>query len=287
MPVSEALERSANHFCAKYACDFDFASFEAGIEEFTFLRPVSGWIDLYKTTFEHLYRHALESVALGTSDDGLNAEAMLDDFEYTLMRPYANEGNKEIKHKPYGGMDRITRLEYLGRLTRGAPSNFVELYAEKYRQGELSLEQMRGGAVPDGGGRERLVEIAGCAQALEAVWKGRSVAWRVLHPFKSNAERNGFARLRRTITESLEGGEELYRKAAEEARAPFNRYRAVYAKLEQGMLHAREDMTREQKMNDVMRESIRIEELEKDSIRERSPRVDHHKSPERERNIRR
>ena len=86
------------------------------IEEFTFLRPNNGWLDVYKMMFEKMYKKALEGAALGNAD-GLDGEAMLDDFEYTLMRPYAKENESEIKHKPYVGMDRIARLEYLDSLT--------------------------------------------------------------------------------------------------------------------------------------------------------------------------
>ena len=110
MPISKALEDSARDFCHKYACRFDFGSFESSVEEFTFLRPNGGWIDVYKMTFRHLYQTALEMVALGTVDS-LDGEAMLDDFEYTLIHPYVSETEGGIKHRPYVGMDRITRLE--------------------------------------------------------------------------------------------------------------------------------------------------------------------------------
>jgi hypothetical protein len=51
MSVSRALEKSAKAFNTKYAYNFDFATFELRIEEFTFLRPNGGWIDVYKTMF--------------------------------------------------------------------------------------------------------------------------------------------------------------------------------------------------------------------------------------------
>jgi hypothetical protein len=242
---------------------------------------VSGWIDLYKATFERLYRHALEGVALGAADDGPNAEAMLDDFEYTLMRPYVNQEGKEIKHRPYGGMDRISRLEYLERLTREAPANSVELYAEKYRKGDLPLSRMRAEA------SDEPARLAGYAEALERVHRSRSTAWRVLHPFKNDAEKRNFRQMKLEFMEATGGGEALYRETVTAACETPEGLLRVHARLEQSMIRAREDMTREMKMNGVMRESIRIEELEKESIRELSPRVDHDISPERERNIRR
>lgn len=281
MPVSEALERSARDFCAKYACRFDFTTFEAGVEEFTFLRPVSGWIDLYKATFERLYRHALEGVALGAADDGPNAEAMLDDFEYTLMRPYVNQEGKEIKHRPYGGMDRISRLEYLERLTREAPANSVELYAEMYRKGELPVSRMRAEAAGEP------ARLAGYAEALDRVCQSRSTVWRVLHPFKNDAEKRNSRQMKQEFMEATGGGEALYRETVTASCETPEGLLRVHARLEQSMVRAREDMTRVMKMNDVMRESIRIEELEREPIRDLSPRVDHDILPAREKNIRR
>lgn len=282
MSVSAALEKSARDFSLKYACDFDFTTFESRVEEFTFLRPVGGWLDVYKMTFEQLYRSTLEKVAMGMIDDNLDAEAMMDDFEYTLIKPYVNEGDKDIKHKPYVGMDRISRLEYLDQLTKSAPSNFVELYAEKYKKGELSVKQMRDVLAYDGHEREHYTEIAGYVQALENVNNSRSLVWRAFHPFKNSSEKRNSALLKRTFMEKAKDGEELYREISDEAKEPFDRYQKVNANLEHGMLLAREEMNRKQKMNDVMRESIRIEGFEKESVRELSPKVEQYHSPVRE-----
>ena len=285
MAVSAALEKSARDFCLKYACSFDFATFESRVEEFTFLRPVGGWIDVYKATFDRLYKHTLEKVAAGTVDAHLDAEAMLDDFEYTLIRPYVNEGDKEIKHKPYVGMDRISRLEYLLRLTEDAPSNRFELYAEKYKSGELSLEPMRDKPELGKAGWERCVEIASYVQAVESVNQGRSSLWRALHPFKNNAEKRDPARMKKAFIEEIPGGEECYREAVAAARETFDGYQKVNATLEDHMIRAKEEMDRKQKLNDAMRESIRIEGFERESLRELSPRVERYTIPLRENQI--
>ena len=60
MSVSKALENSARNFSDKYACQFDFATFESRVEELTFLRPNGGWIDVYKMMFENVYKNSLE-----------------------------------------------------------------------------------------------------------------------------------------------------------------------------------------------------------------------------------
>ena len=268
MSVSAALERLAREFCLKYACNFDFATFESRVEEFTFLRPVGGWIDLYKITFDQLYKNTLEKVAFGIIDDHLDAEAMLDDFEYMLVRPYVNEGEKEIKHKPYVGMDRASRLEYLERLTGEAPSNAVALYAQKYKKEDISIKQMRSRLKFDIDRREHCIEIAGYVQALENVNTSRSFIWRAFHPFKNNAEKRNAALIKGNFIEKTRCGEEFYREVAAAACETFGGYRKISANLEQRMIGARDEMNRKQKMNDVMRESLHAEGFEKESKHE-------------------
>lgn len=258
MSVSKALEISARDFCIKYVCNFDFLAFESRVEEFTFLRPNHGWIDVYKAVFADMYRKALAAACVGKNDK-LDGEAMLDDFEYTLMRPYAKENESEIKHKPYVGMDRIARLEYLDSLTRQAPSNPAELYTERYKSGEISARQIRSALDFGKGGRDSSLDVVGYVQALESVNKGRSFMWRTFHPFKNSAEKRNAVLLRRTFIEKVQGGEEAYERAERETRLTFDGHKRVKERLAVSMLHAKEELKRVQKMSDVMRESIGAE----------------------------
>ena len=277
MPVSEALKNSAKDFSVKYACNFDFAMFESRVEEFTFLRPNGGWLDVYKMMFDRVYKNTLENAATGALDN-LDGEAMLDDFEYTLIRPYVKENESEIKHKPYIGMDRIARLEYLDRLTREAPSNPVELYTEKYKSGELSISQMHRQAVSTLGGngaeRERYIELVGYIQALENANKSRSFVWRALHPFKNNAEKRDAALMKKMFIEEARGGEEFYGEISDAAHETFDGHKKAKANLAQSLICAREEMSRKQKMNDVRRESLRLDGFGEESVKEKSYRVD-------------
>ena len=257
MSVSMALEKSAKNFCLKYACNFDFKTFESNVEDFTFLRPNNGWTDAYKTTFKKMYLQALESVAR-VGDVILDSETMLDDFEYTLIRPYVNEEDRDIKHTPYVGMDRVSRIAYLQQLTSQAPSNSVSLYAEKYKNGELSIKQIRS-RLDGAGDRERYIELVGFSQALEAVNNSRSLIWRALHPFKNNAEKRFTAQMKQAFIDRQPGGTAFYREAIVAAYRSFGGRRMITASLEERMLHAQEEMDRMQKMSNVMRESVRAE----------------------------
>lgn len=253
MPVSKVLENSAIAFNVKYACNFDFAAFESRVEEFTFLRPNGGWIDVYKVIFDRMYKSALEKAAVGAVDN-LNGEAMLDDFEYTLIRPYVSESNNEIKHQPYVGMDRITRLEYLDRITKEAPRNPVDLYSEKYKRGELSLRQMKAALGREMTRREHYIEIAGYIQALENINKNRSFMWRACHPFKNNAEKRDAVLMKESFLKAVKCGDDFYNEIAAAAYETFDGCHRADANLTESMVRAKEETNRQQKMNDALRE---------------------------------
>ena len=272
MSVSKALEHSASAFNRKYACHFSFATFESRVEEFTFLRPNGGWIDVYKMTFDRMYNKALEGVATGRVDN-LDGEAMLDDFEYMLIKPYVKESDNEIKHKPYAGMDSVTRLAYLDALTKQAPQTPVELYSNKYKNREISLGQMMSAQSIKDSEREHYVEISAYVQAIELVNQGRSAIWRALHPVKSNEEKRDAARMKSSLIQEV-GGEEVYRELAKAACEPFEGFQRVRANLNASMVRAEEEMRRLQKLNDVMRESIHIEGLDNAPEHDRSLRAD-------------
>ena len=275
MPVSEMLKRSAKDFCNKYGCDFDFDSFEARVDGATFLSPNNGWREAYRTVFEQVYGEALENAYVG-SLGSLDSEAMLDDFEYTLIRPYVRENGEGIRHKPYVGMDdRVARLEYLDRLTKAAPSNKVELYTEKYKNGSLPIARMlrRSDAASKSSERWALVEIAGYAQALENANNSRSPLWKAVHPIKNGAELREAERLKKMLVDRVSGGEAQYREIAAEAQMTFDGYERVSAALKQSMAQAREETAIKQKMSEAVRETLRIDGLAGEPALELAPRV--------------
>ena len=262
MSISEALKRSVRGFCRKYLCSFSFSAFESRIEEFTFLRPNGGWVDVYKLTFEQMYKSSLEKVAIGEIEN-LDGEAMLEDFEYTLIRPYVNESSYDINHKPYVGMDRIARLAFLDKLTSEAPSNYVDLYTEKYISGELSIKEMRN-RLSDTLGFDQVsgkhyVEIAGYISALENTNKSRSALWRVIHPVKNNSEKKEAENMKRLFIDESVGGEEFYNDAVRAAQETFHGHRRVNENLTQSMILAEREIKRARKMNEVLIESLRSE----------------------------
>jgi hypothetical protein len=228
--------------------------------------------------FDRMYKNSLEKAAEGVIDT-LDGEAMLDDFEYTLIRPYVSENEAEIKHKPYVGMaDRITRLEYLGQLTKEAPSNPVDLYTEKYKSGELSLQQMRLLAKSaldlENPQREQCVEVAGYVQALEKTNKSRSMLWRCCHPIKNSSEQKDAERMKQMLIETVDGDTNAYEEIAKTAYERFEGYNKADARLAVNMANAREEMNRAQKMNDAIRESSFVEGIDRTPVYEQASRIE-------------
>ena len=258
MTVSKALENSAKAFSSKYACSFDFITFKSKVEEFTFLRPNNGWIDAYKAIFDRMYKNTLEKAAVGAVDN-IDGEAMLDDFEYTLIRPYVNEIGTDIKHKPYVGMDRMARLEYLERLTVEAPSNLVDLYTSRYERGELSIRKIRSRARQifnsTSADNAKYVEVAGYIHALECVNGTRSAIWRVFHPFKNNAERKNAALIKSRLSDILVGDDALYSQITDFAYETFDGHKRANENLARSMARASEELDRKQRMTDALKGS--------------------------------
>ena len=265
MSISKELRRSAKDFCTKYVCSFDFAKFETKVEGYTFLNPNNGWRDVYKLIFDGMYKQALEAAAKNNGD--LDAEAMLDDFEYTLIRPYVNESETAIRHKPYVGMDRVARLEFLEKLTTDAPSTPAALCTEKYRSGMLSIKQMAlnvkapVGSLEDE--RERSIETASYIYALEDASKCRSLLWKTFHPFKCNAEKRESASMKTALIK--EGGEVAYQEIERAAHRTFETHKKAILMLEVNMKHAQEEKRRHEQMKSAMRESLVAADFGKES----------------------
>ena len=256
MPVSKALENSAKAFSKKYSCNFDFKAFESRVEEFAFLRPNGGWIDAYKAVFGQMYKKTLENVDVGKVDN-LDAEVMLDDFEYTLIRPYVNES--DIKHKPYAGMDRLARLEYLDKLTLEAPSNAVELYTEKYKNGELTIAQMRSALDAYDSVPAHYVEISGYVQALENANRGRRFIWRATHPFKNSEEKREAALMKKQFVDNMNGDESAYAEFVNAAYETFEGHKRVIESLSFNRARAVEELNRNNRMKEAMREPFKMD----------------------------
>ena len=278
MAISRALEISARAFSTKYACKFDFSIFDSRVEEFTFLRPNGGWIDVYKVSFGQSFKKALEAAALGVINN-FNGEAMLDDFEYSIIKPYVNESERGIKHKSYVGMDRVARLEYLEKLTAQTPSNLVDLYTEKYKNGELSTKAMRSALSYRAGECANYTELASFIKAIENVNSGRSFVWRAFRPFKSSAEKREASFMKNLLIKNAPNGEELYEECVADAYKTFDGYQKVKASLAESMKDAKEELNRLSRMNEALRESNGTDG------RRHAPLVNRFKAPAREEQI--
>ena len=207
MRITDELIQAMNNFNTKYHCNFSFEEFDKRFRR----RPAlyssnEEWASNYKHHFKSAYKEALTRIA-EFSEERLDCEDMLDDFQRDIVDPYIREAENQgtsIKHPEYAGMGRSERLEMLRDTAPEAPLNFTGLYTHKYLTGKIRIRDMRANANavltnPDST-REDILRIAACANALEEVSITRPRWWRILHPVRNNAEKRDSQALRRLVT---------------------------------------------------------------------------------------
>jgi hypothetical protein len=155
--------------------------------------------------------------AQGDSKKGERGAADLMDvvknFEEYLMQPFVNEcktaGEKPYP-KPYGGMTRMQRIELVEHMLNTTPKNDVELTERAYLKGQIRLRDIRENvndmpfAVGKGVDTHQLQRIGAFMLAIENVNKSRPLWWRIIHPFRNNAEKRDAKELR-TVLNSFGG----------------------------------------------------------------------------------
>ena len=130
-------------------------------------------------------------------------------FEEYLMQPFVNEcktaGEKPYP-KPYGGMSRMQRIELVEYILNASPKNDVELTEQAYLKGQIRLRDIRENvndmpfAVGKGVDTHQLKRIGAFMLAIENVNKERPLWWRIIHPFRNNAEKRDARELRTVLT---------------------------------------------------------------------------------------
>jgi hypothetical protein len=174
---------------------------------------------VYKGTLGTVLKDAMVAAchSRGSAKRGERGDVDLMDvvknFEEYLMQPFVNEcksaGEKPYP-KPYGGMTRMQRIELVEHMLNTTPKNDVELTERAYLKGQIRLRDIRENVndMPFAGGKgvdtHQLQRIGAFMLAIENVNKSRPVWWRIIHPFRNNAEKRDAKELR-TVLNSFGG----------------------------------------------------------------------------------
>ena len=214
-----ALEARAKEFNDQYRTSFDYSGFYSKLKTFNRLTTDNAADIVYKGTLGTVLKDAMVAAchSRGSAKRGERGAVDLMDvvknFEEYLMQPFVNEcktaGEKPYP-KPYGGMTRMQRIELVERMLNTTPKNDVELTERAYLKGQIRLRDIRENvndmpfAVGKGVDTHQLQRIGAFMLAIENVNKSRPLWWRIIHPFRNNAEKRDAKELR-TVLNSFGG----------------------------------------------------------------------------------
>ena len=214
-----ALEARAKEFNEQYRTSFNYSDFYSKLKTINRLTTDNAADIVYKGTLGTVLKDAMVAAchSRGSAKRGERGAVDLMDvvknFEEYLMQPFVNEcktAGENPYPKPYGGMTRMQRIELVERMLNTTPKNDVELTERAYLKGQIRLRDIREnvGDMPFAGGRgvdtHQLQRIGAFMLAIENVNKSRPLWWRIIHPFRNNAEQRDAKELR-TVLNSFGG----------------------------------------------------------------------------------
>lgn len=221
------FDKSVSDFNKKYNTNFSLAAYETKVEVMGNFGGGTSVDVTYKGMFAALCRMFIISTIEEKNISGCSLIAMMDEFETNIMRPYSKEAksNKLNHPKPYGGLKKEDRIDYLKHVLGNIPKNATELAKWRYQNGEIRIRDMVEVANnADKSNSDTIInleKLGAYAQALESVNAERSFWWKVFHPFRNNAEKREARNIRAKIkdvvdnTFSLAAGQEeqIYKSA--------------------------------------------------------------------------
>ena len=214
-----ALEERAKEFNEQYLTSFNYSDFYSKLKTINRLTTDNAADIVYKGTLGTVLKDAMVAAchSRGSAKRGERGAVDLMDvvknFEEYLMQPFVNECKTEGEKpypKPYGGMTRMQRIELVEHMLNTTPKNDVELTERAYLKGQIRLRDIRENVndMPFAVGKEidthQLKRIGAFMLAIENVNKSRPLWWRIIHPFRNNAEQRDAKELR-TVLNSFGG----------------------------------------------------------------------------------
>ena len=218
MPINfTALNARAKDFNDRYHTKFDYSGFYNKLRTFDRLVAEDTSNVVYSGTLGSVLKDTMiiacnmERTAKNSESNAVDLLAVVKDFEEYLMQPFVKEckrAGEKVYPKPYGGMTEEQRIEFVEHILNASPKNDVELMEQAYKSGKIRLRDMREAVndMPFAIGRDvdrnQVQRIAAFMLAVENINKSRSFWWRVIHPFRNNAEKRD-AREYRTVLNSF------------------------------------------------------------------------------------
>ena len=286
----EKYENRLKNFNNKYKVNFSFESYDSqSLKEKNLATPLKGVKGIsrenlkYRNAFLNIYKECVGNMV----DKKLNTfrpEELVQEFEklMTDYRQYCSE-NGETAPEVNGGWRGTENMDAMRTTVNSIRSPRVARESERYLSGELRVRDVRSyvrGLAENNGSMgnlspEELANIMVYREAIKNAVESRPFWWKIIHPFKNNAEQKAVGVLNDLVIINVQN--ELAAQSLVDGDAIENAKNA----LESASNHLEEELK-----DRVQRgERLNLDFLsENANAREVSGRVNQHQAPQRTNN---
>ena len=182
----ELTKNSINNFNKFYGVNISFSKIQADAKAFNSVTVAlrASFIDAYKTV--------LLKDLIKREGESFRAQNMFEDFRRDIIQNFINETPYRRRSNISKNLGCKTSAEVYGMLQNvwdNMPKNQVDAVIENYLNGNIRIRDMVAVAGRfNTNNKHQQNELASYAKALKAVNDTRPLWWRIIHPFRNNAE---------------------------------------------------------------------------------------------------
>lgn len=182
----ELTKGSINNFNKFYGVNVSFSKIQADAKT---LNSVTAAL---RVSFINAYKTALLKDLIKKEGESFRAQNMFEDFRRDIIQNFINETPYSRRTNISKNLGCKTSAEVYGMLQNvweNIPQNQVEAVMENYLNGNIRIRDMVAVAGRfNVDNKHQQNELASYAKALKAVNDTRPLWWRIIHPFRNNAE---------------------------------------------------------------------------------------------------
>lgn len=202
-------------FNQKYKLNFSLENYEQELaKQYRKIKPkdedavLAVQTEVFYTTIKGLYRDVAENaVRLGEADKNLFSLDMMDEFD-DIVQGYHQADNNQggVLSEPYGGKEKLYRLEAIQDAVKSVPKSKAEIFAIEYKNGGKPIREMRDFAntlSAHEADNDKALMALQYAEALRLANESRSFWWRFFHPIRNRAEQREAVNIRGQVFDVL------------------------------------------------------------------------------------
>ena len=218
----EGYESRLNSFNNRYKVNFSFESYDSqSLKEKNLATPLKGVKGIsrenlkYRNAFLNIYKECVQNMV----DKKLNTfrpEELVQEFEKLMgdYRRYCND-NGETAPDANGGWRGTEHMDAMRTTVNSIRSPRVARESERYLSGELRVRDVRAyvrSLAENNGsmsnlGPEELANVMVYREAIKNAVESRPFWWKIIHPFKNNAEQKAVGVLNDLVSINMQNVE--------------------------------------------------------------------------------